>query len=116
MLYESVKSRVGVDFEQFSKSLDGWSVTPLDQDGELIGAFIEKDGEIHVGYKSKPRGSIVKHINETLRRLIDERGAVVTKVSEENTAGVRFCKRLGFVETKRESGIVFMRCERCNYA
>ncbi|MGE5650944.1 MAG: hypothetical protein ACM34A_12175 [Bacillota bacterium] len=116
VLYESVKARVGVDFEHFSKSLDGWNITPLEQDGELIGAFIERDGEIHVGYGSKPKGSIVKHINETLRRLVDEMGAVTTKVSEQNIAGLRFCKRLGFIETMRDSGIVFMRCERCNYA
>lgn len=116
MLYESVKARVGIGCNEFCAAFDSWNVHPLLQEGRLVGAMVEKCGEVHVGYGKKPSGSIVKHIRAAFAACLAERGWLSTKVSESNQRGLRFCKRLGFEEVKRENGVVFMRCERCKYA
>ena len=116
MLYESVKDRVRMARDEFAAVFDGWNVYPLTQRGEVIGAFVECAGEVHVGYGVKPAGSILRQIKGIFTPLLKEQGELRTKVDEANARGLEFCRRLGFQEVRREGGIVFMRCERCNYA
>jgi hypothetical protein len=116
MLYRSVRDRVSMSRDEFCKAFDGWQVIPLEQGGDLVGTLVERDGEVHVGYGGQPSGSILKHIRGAFGALLKERGALHTKVIESNERGLRFCTRLGFKEMKRDNGVVFMRCERCNYA
>ena len=116
MLFLSVKDRFKFGFDVFADCFNDWQVIPLTQDKKIIGAVILKDSEVHIGYGEKPKGSILKHLKQTLFDVIEKNGFAVTKVSEANEKGLRFCQRLGFFETERKDGNIHMKCERCNYA
>jgi hypothetical protein len=115
ILYESVKLRITISFEEFIDALKDWDVIPLMQSKELIGAVILKKNEIHVGYAKKPMASIILHIKKTLSNIIKQFGFAITTVDSKNEKGLIFCKRLGFVTTKTDGGLVYLKCERCNY-
>jgi len=115
MIYSSVKDRLNMEFEQFEVVMKDWEVTPLQEQGWIIGGVIQKENEIHVGYGLKPSSSIRGHIKDTLKKIIDQYGSAITSVMEENKKGLNFCKRLGFIEFKQEKGKIYLKCDRCNY-
>jgi hypothetical protein len=116
MLFLSVKERLNFGFDSFVNCFKDWDVFPLTQNDKVIGAVILKDAEIHIGYGEKPKGSILKHLKQTLFDVLEKNGFATTMVSETNQNGLKFCKRLGFVETEKKNGNIYMKCERCNYA
>jgi hypothetical protein len=115
VLYESVKNRLDLSFDEFADALKDWDIVPLMQRKELIGAVMLKKNEIHVGYAEKPKASIILHIKQTLADIIKRFGSAITSVDSKNENGLNFCKRLGFVTTETHDGLVYMKCERCNY-
>jgi len=115
MIYKSVEHRLPIGFEEFSNAVSDWEVMPLTQNGKLIGGVITKENEIHVGYAEKPKASIRANIKETLIPLIKKHGFVVTSVQKDNINGLNFCKRLGFVETGRDSDKISLRCDGSHY-
>lgn len=115
LLYNSVKERLPVSFEQFAEAMKDWELVELMQKDELVGVVMIKGNELHVGYKSVPKASIKKHINETLARLIKKFGFAVTTVQKTNERGLKFCKRLGFTVTDEKEGKIYMKCDRSKY-
>jgi len=87
MMFISVKDRLNFGFDVFVNCFKDWDVIPLAQNDKVIGAVILKDSEIHVGYGEKPKGSILKHIKQTLLDVIQKNGFAVTMVSENNPNG-----------------------------
>lgn len=115
MIYESVKDRIKMPLDMFQLVMNDWNVIPLKEKGLVIGGVLEKENEVHIGYGIKPTFSIKGHLRKTLRKVIDKYGFAVTSVMQENEKGINFCKRLGFVEIKREQGKIYFKCDRCNY-
>lgn len=115
LLYNSVKERLPVTYDQFADAMQTWELVELIQDDELVGVVMIKDNELHVGYKSVPKASIKKHINETLAKLIKKFGFAVTTVQKTNERGLKFCKRLGFTVTDEKEGKIYMKCDRSKY-
>ena len=114
-IYESVKSRLGLELDDFAKAIKDWEIIPLKHEDKIIGGVMVKGNELHVGYSSKPVASIRGHIKATLVDLINKYGSAVTMVLKENEAGLNFCKRLGFVVISEEQGKIVMKCDRCKY-
>ena len=115
LLYNSVKERLPISFEQFAQALESWELVELMQKDELVGVVMIKGNELHVGYKEVPKASIKKHINETLSKLIKKFGFAVTTVQKSNERGLKFCKRLGFVVTDEKDDKIYMKCDRSKY-
>lgn len=115
LLYNSVKERLPISFEQFAEAMKDWELVELMQKNELVGVVMIKGNELHVGYKSVPKASIKKHINETLAKLIKKFGFAVTTVQKTNERGLKFCKRLGFTVTDEKEGKIYMKCDRSKY-
>lgn len=115
LLYNSVKERLPISFEQFAEAMKDWELVELMQKNELVGVVMIKGNELHVGYKSVPKASIKKHINETLDKLIKKFGFAVTTVQKTNERGLKFCKRLGFTVTDEKEGKIYMKCDRSKY-
>ena len=115
LLYNSVKERLPISFEQFAEAMKDWELVELIQKDELVGVVMIKGNELHVGYKSVPKASIKKHINETLAKLIKKFGFAVTTVQKTNERGLKFCKRLGFTVTDEKEGKIYMKCDRSKY-
>ena len=116
MVYTSVKNRIGCSFEQFAEALKDWKFIPLTEDSEVIGAVMQKDNELHIGYGKKAKSSILRHIRKPLRDAIENYGFAETSVLEDNQRGLTFCKRLNFVEIGRDNGRILLRCHRSKYA
>lgn len=114
-IYESVKSRVSFDFDEFQRRLTAWEVVPLKQEKKIIGGVLIRDNELHVGYEHRPTASILRHIKATLGRLLTQFGSVITMVDETNENGLRFCQRLGFDVTEHKNGSIYLKCQRCKY-
>ncbi|RIZ67107.1 MAG: hypothetical protein D0531_01315 [Methylococcales bacterium] len=115
ILYESVKNRITIDKELFKQNLHNWNAIGLYEKGELIGCVIQRENEVHIGYKAKPTASIRKHLKMTLKKILDEYGSAITYVMENNEKGLNFCKRLGFYEILREQCKIKLKCDRCKY-
>jgi hypothetical protein len=115
VLYESIKHRTNMDYEVFADNLKDWQTTGLYENQELIGCVIQKDNEVHIGYKQKPTASIRHHLKKTLKQVINDYGFAVTSVMEDNKAGLNFCKRLGFYEIGQEKSKINLKCDRCKY-
>ena len=115
MIYESVKNRLNMSFDKFELTMKDWQVTPLEEQGWIIGGVLTKGNEVHIGYGVKPSSSIRSHLRLTLKKVLDQYGNAVTSVMKENKKGLNFCKRLGFVEIKQENSKIYLKCDRCNY-
>lgn len=117
IVFDSVRLRLpaGFGFAQFERAFDGWDTFPLVDKNALIGGVLVKGNEIHVGYTKTPGFVVRRHIKQALVPLVKRYGCAKTAVSENNSAGLRFCTRLGFHEVARFDGIVFLRCEKPNY-
>jgi len=116
MVYESVKKRLPINFNQFKDALKDWEFIPLTENGQIIGAVMQKENEIHVGYGKKPKASIKRHIKQTLNNLLEKYGEVVTSVQKDNSRGLLFCKRLNFIQIGQENDKILLKCERSKYA
>ena len=116
MIYESVKHRLNIGVVAYLEAVKDWVVTPLTENGEVIGGVLLKNNEIHVGCGKKPRGSTKQYIKQTLNTVIEKHGYAITSVQAGNKAGIRFCERLGFVKIGEENGTIRLRCDRSNYA
>jgi len=115
LVYKSVRGRAPFALEEFVQMLRLWSVVPLHEDGQVIGGVLIKENELHVGYGEKPRASIRPYIKEILGGVIGKYGFAMTTVQADNSAGLRFCERLGFVKLDEENGTIQLRCDRSNY-
>jgi hypothetical protein len=116
MVYESVKHRVDMSYEDFAAGLKDWKCIPLYEDGEIIGGVIVKLNEIHIGYGKRPKAaSIRRYIKEILNKTIRKYGHAVTAVRKDNPAGLGFCKRLGFEHVGELGNQLLLRCDRSKY-
>lgn len=114
-VYESVKDRLPFGFDTFSANLKDWDVLPVIQQGVLFGGVLVKNNEIHVGFAEKPKASIRKNIKEVMIPLLQKHGFLITYVSKNNLNGLKFCKRLGFVEVAEDNDKIMLKCNRSNY-
>jgi RimJ/RimL family protein N-acetyltransferase len=115
MIYESVKGRLNMGFDDFYAVMGDWEVTPLRNKDVIVGGVLSKKNEVHIGYGIKPTFSIRSHLKQTLKKVLDQYGYAVTSVMLENEKGINFCKRLGFVEIKQDQGKIYLKCDRCHY-
>lgn len=115
MVYASVRNRTGMGFEAYAEAVKGYDVLPILEGQELIGGVLLKRNELHVGCIKKPKASARRYIREYLNKVLDIYGFAITSVQTQNSVGMRFCQRLGFVKVSEDNGICFLRCDRSNY-
>lgn len=113
-IYESVKDGLALSLDAFMHTTDDWEFLPVTEDGQMIGAVMRRENEVHVGFVRQGR-FIRGHIRRILGDVLAAYGFAVTMVRKSNKRGLRFCERLGFQKIKEENDIVFMTCTRCKY-
>ena len=116
MLYESIKHRTPLSLSEFQTAIKDWTLIPLAENGQIIGAVMQKNNQIHVGYGKKPKASIKKYIKQILNGMLDKYGSVITSVQKENAKGLLFCERLNFIQIGQEEDRILLKCERSKYA
>jgi len=114
-IYNSVSGRASFSAGAFCAALADWEVTPVFDAGEIIGGVLSKDNEIHIGVERPFHFSGRRYIREVLQKTIDKYGFAITTVQPQNSGGLKFCKRLGFVEIGERAGNILLRCDRSNY-
>jgi hypothetical protein len=114
-IYQSVADRVPFGAEEFARRLDGWDVIPVCDGTEVIGGVLSKGNEIHVGFGKRLKASGRRYIRTELNKTIDKYGFALTSVQPQNSAGLRFCERLGFVKVGESNEAILLRCDRSNY-
>jgi hypothetical protein len=86
--------------EQFEKSLEGWSVEPVEREGTVIGCYLIKGPELHFSkFDDAPVGRV--HL-QRLASLIAEHGHATTRTPLDDQRMLRFNQRIGFYETGRD--------------
>ena len=113
-IYESAKDNMFLSLKAFINATHEWTFTPIIERGQMIGAVMQKENELHVGFIRQ--GACIRgYIKKILGDVLHKYGSAVTKVRSSNKRGLQFCSRLGFEVTHEENGIVFMTCLRCKY-
>lgn len=115
MIYESVKHRLSIGFEQYAEAVKDYDIVPMIESGKVIGGVMLKGNEIHVGLGERIKTSARRYIRECLNRTLDKYGFALTSVQAQNSVGLRFCQRLGFTKVGEANGTILLRCDRSNY-
>lgn len=115
MTYRSVANRAATTEEVFIQALQDWDVTAVYDGKEVIGSILAKENELHIGVYRKPKASIGRYIRAAMREAIDKYGFAITTVQPQNSDGLRFCERLGFIQIGEKGGNILLRCDRSNY-
>lgn len=101
LAHESLKNRTDISWEEFLKHADGWEVIPVKS-----GAVLRKGAELHACINPDGFG---KWFNKAMFALLDDtikkHGYAVTRVTEGNSTGDTFVRRLGFVLEKTKDGV-----------
>jgi hypothetical protein len=113
-IYESVKDSLALPLDVFVRATGDWEFVPVTENGQMIGAVMRKENELHVGF-TRQGACIRGQIRRILGDVLAAHGSAVTMVRKSNARGLRFCERLGFEKTHEENGVVFMKCLRCKY-
>jgi hypothetical protein len=95
--YEATDWNQPISFENYTKSLDQWTIKAIVRDGECIGAWFKKNDEVHVSVLLKWRG--IWLTKKLLQTILDGR-KVTTQVSQghDYMNGILF--RLGFKQDR----------------
>jgi N-dimethylarginine dimethylaminohydrolase len=115
MIYESVKHRLPIGFEQYAEAVKDYDIVPMTESGKVIGGVMLKGNEIHVGLGERIKASARRYIRECLNRTLDKYGFALTSVQAQNSVGLHFCQRLGFTKVGEANGTILLRCDRSNY-
>lgn len=95
--YESMRGRMDIQFQDFKNAVKDWEINPVFVSGEIVGAVLVKDSEIHACVKREGFCRwFGKPMLKILNRTILKHGYATTSVSAGNMIGHEFVSRLGF--------------------
>lgn len=114
ILYESVRDRVSP--LEWAAIVSAWNLIPILRNGEIRGAVMEKDGEVHCHVIGSFQGRTAsrRNIADTLGKVIQTYGFATTRIL--NDGNHEFVKRLGFTETGRDADSIHYRIEGLRHA
>lgn len=115
LIYQSVRDRVAMTFDDFKNAVSEWDIKPVSCAGEIIGGFMTRGNEVHVGLAERPHGALTSVFRRIVRPLLREHGRLTTQVMLDNEKGLHFCKRIGFEEVGRQGDRVLLMCDRSKY-
>jgi len=115
LIYQSVRDRVAMSFADFAAAVREWDIRPVSCNGEVIGGFMVRGNEVHVGLAEKPRAALRSVFRQIVAPLLKQYGWLSTQVMLDNEKGLQFCKRIGFEEVGRQGDRVLLMCDRSKY-
>jgi hypothetical protein len=95
-MWRQTEPHVFITREQFEQGLAGWTIEPVERDGELLGAFVTRGPELHFStFKRVPFSLqlIRNHVDPILKKY----GYIETRTPKTEIRQQRFNERLGFV-------------------
>jgi uncharacterized protein YuzE len=112
-LFESTKHLIS--YKDFVEFMQDWTIFDISENGNVIGGLAVKNDEVHINFVQPPKASIRKYLKISLGQVLNKYGHAFTSISENNHKALKWCIRLGFVVTKQENGVIFLRCDSCKY-
>lgn len=91
-----IASETGLTFDQFKEGLKDWKLKPIKAEGQVVGAFMNKNSEIHFSVLKDWRGKWFTRqiIKEFLLPVFRVYGFLITRA--DNEFGRNLVKRFGF--------------------
>lgn len=93
-----------------------FDVHPVYMQGSLVGCVMQDGPELHVcafgPVRASVRGVIRRHLEGVLRTY----GYARATVMRHNTAGLAFCRRLGFTVDSQDEEAYHLTCREARYA
>lgn len=96
--------------EEFAKTLDGWTIEPVEVDGRTIGVFLVKGPEIH--FSKFDDTSVTRSHLARLAQLIAEHGHAITRTPKDDVRMLRLNQRLGFYKVGEDEWDVHLRIDK----
>ena len=111
-LWDSVKESLYITREQFDQSLIGYTLTPMFNEHGMYGVVINKGPSFHFATFDVPWTLNREILKQWPGSLIEQYGYAETFTPIEDTRQNRFNRKLGFVETHRDTQYIHYRIER----
>lgn len=105
-----------VDPEAWQELAQGWEITPITIDGVTVGATMVRGPEIHLASWIRPKASARATARQILAGVITRYGYAKTTVGVHNSAGLAFCRRLGFEVDGQADGVYHLTCKESRHA
>ncbi len=102
-------------YAQFREMLKPYELIPIRDCGQVIGAVMKRQNEIHVGFCRRPKTSHRGDLRRIMLPIIQQYGEVVTGVRADNQIGLALCKRLGFVENRQDERGIHLSCKEMRH-
>lgn len=115
-VYLSIKHRSNLSPADFARLVETWTVTPIRDEGEIIGALLQHDNELHLGMYRRPRQILYSLARRKLQEVIEQYGYARTMVGRDNPAGLALCERLGFFQFAEDHAFWYLRCHEAKHA
>ena len=109
VVFDIIKNQLppGISRDDFLSFATRYSFIPVFQNGAIVGAYANDGPLVHAAVLPSARGKwFSKRVFAWLRKIMQTYGKIITTVEEENQAGHSFVSRIGFVEVKRNAGVV----------
>lgn len=112
VVFEIIKDRLptGITLTEYLRTSATFNFFPVVRQGQIVGAYFNRGNVVHAAVANSARGKwFSKRVIRWMCNLIEKYGHLVTSVMQDHAVGHEFAKRLGFVKTHEEGGIVHYR-------
>ena len=111
-IWKQVEPSVYISKREFFAALDGWTITPREIDGEVVGATMECGPEFHfITFKFK-KSFPASLMIECVQPIIDKHGFVLTKTPKDDVRQRRFNVLVGFHAYSEDQYYIYYRLEK----
>jgi hypothetical protein len=105
-----------IDPDAWRKLTKGWQITPITINGTTVGATMVRGPEIHLASWTRPKASARATARQILASVVDRYGYAKTTVAVHNSAGLAFCRRLGFEVDGQTDSVYHLTCKEPRHA
>lgn len=115
LLWAQTERNVFITRAEFERRLEGWTIEPVEIDGEIAFATLTCGPEFHFASFGKKKPISLAMIWERLNPIIKRHGYVDVTTPKNDTRQQRFNRRLGFHEVGCDEFFIRYRLEgmRC---
>lgn len=110
-LWEQAEPNIYIGKAEFIRSLDGWTIEPVEIDGDLAYVTMTNGPEFHFTTFGKHRGTI-KMVRDGIQPVIDQHGFVLTRTPKDADRQHRFNRLIGFVADGEDEFFIHYRMEK----
>lgn len=117
ILHAHVAKFLPISRDGYEFVLEGWTLEPIQFDGEVIGAVMLREREIHMAVKPGSTKHWVRRsmIRDFIAKRIEQYGHLVSSVSKQNAVAIRAVERLGFYRTGEDGQFITYRIDNANF-